>query len=131
MIGRDNRNDDDTDRVRSMEQHTSQQAQGAAESLAVLTRELRIRIVNCSLSGCLLEANASLPVGTVAALTLRIGGHEFKDDVRVVRCQPIAGAGSLHHIGAELLWTAVPGRQSLRMAMQQRLAAPDDIRTVF
>jgi hypothetical protein len=94
-----------------------------AESLAVLTRDVRIRLVNCSLSGCLLEANAALPVGTVAALTLRIGGLEFKDDVRVVRCQPIAGAGSLHHIGAELLWTTVPGQQSLRLVMQQKSSA--------
>jgi hypothetical protein len=99
---------------------------GADESLAVLTRELHIRIVNCSLSGCLLESNASLAVGTVAALTLRIGDHEFKDDVRVVRCQPIAGAGPLHHIGAELLWTALPGRQSLRLAMQQHLGVAGD-----
>lgn len=114
-----------------MDHYTNQPTHGAPESLGVLTRELRIRMVNCSLSGCLLEANAALPIGTVAALTLRIGDHEFKDDVRVVRCQPIAGAGSLHHIGAELLWTAIPGRQSLRMAMQQRLAAPEDVRMVF
>lgn len=90
----------------------------SAESLGVLTRELRIRIVNCSLSGVLLEADAPLPVGTVAALTLSIGEQEFKDDVRVVRCQPIAGAGSLYHIGAELLWTCVPGSGSLRLALQ-------------
>jgi len=114
-----------------MDQYTNQPMPGAAESLAVLTRELRIRILNCSLSGCLLETNASLPVGTVAALTLRIGDHEFRDDVRVVRCQAIAGAGSLHHIGAELLWTAIPGRQSLRLAMQQRLALAQDVRATF
>src|SRR5689334_11181484 len=107
-----------------MDQHTNQSGLAAPESLGVLTRELRIRMVNCSLSGCLLEANAFLPIGTIAALTLRIGDHEFKDDVRVVRCQPIAGAGSLHHIGAELLWTTVPGQQSLRLAMQQKLVAP-------
>jgi hypothetical protein len=100
---------------------TNRKPDVAPESLAVVTRELRIRLMNCSLSGCLLEANAPLPVGTVAALTLRVGDHEFTDGVRVVRCQPIAGAGSLHHIGAELLWTVAPGRQSLRLAMQHRL----------
>jgi len=113
-----------TDRVSSMDAFPKEPVHSAAESVAVLTRELHIRLVNCSLSGCLLEANASLPVGTVAALTLRIGDHEFNDDVRVVRCQPIAGAGSLHHIGAELLWTTVPGQRSLRLAMQQKLVAP-------
>ncbi len=92
-------------------------------TLGVLTREVRIRIVNCSLSGVLFEANMPVPVGTVAALSLRIGDHEFNDTVRVVRCQPIAGAGSLHHVAAELLWTAPPGQQSLRLALQQRLTA--------
>jgi hypothetical protein len=106
----------------------SQQPVRAAESLAVFTREVRIRLVNCSLSGCLLEANTSLPVGTVAALSLRIGDHEFNDDVRVVRCQPIQGAGSLHHIGVELLWTAVPDRNSLRLVMPHAEAAPADLR---
>jgi hypothetical protein len=96
------------------------------ESLAVLTREIRIRVVNCSLSGVLFEASASLPVGTVAALVLRIGDREFKDDVRVVRCQPIAGAGALYHVGAELLWTGIPGEQSLRLAMLQRLPTDTD-----
>jgi hypothetical protein len=113
-----------------MDQYTNQPVH-AAQSFAVLTREVRIRIVNCSLSGVLLETNASLAVGTVAALTLRIGEHEFKDDVRVVRCQPIAGAGPLHHVGAELLWTAFPGQHSLRLAMQQRLAASSQLQAAL
>jgi hypothetical protein len=120
------------DSVNSMELFTNTPMHGATESLAVLTREVRIRLVNCSLSGCLLEANASLPVGTVAALTLRIGEHEFRDDVRVVRCQAIAGAGSRHLIGAQLVWTAVPGQQSLRLALQRRLSAPQqDVNAMF
>jgi hypothetical protein len=114
------------DRVNSMDEYTSQPAYEPAESLAVLTRELRIRMVNCSLSGCLFEANASLPVGTVAALTLRIGDDEFKDEVRVARCDAIAGAGSRYHIGAQFLWAALPGQQSLRLAIQRRGIGPRD-----
>jgi hypothetical protein len=114
-----------------MDQYTNQQPMQTAQSVAVLTRELRIRIINCSLSGVLLEANASLAVGTVAALTLRIGDHEFKDDVRVIRCESIAGAGSLHHIGAELLWTALPGRHSLRLAVHQRATAASQVQPTF
>jgi len=100
-------------------------AEAGVELLAVLTREIHIRLVNCSLSGCLFEASRALPVGTVAGLTLRIGEHEFKDDVRIARCQMIAGAGSVYHVGAEFLWTSAPGPQSLRLAMQQRLNVPD------
>lgn len=90
-------------------------------ALGVLSRELHVRVLNCSSSGCLLETSAQLPVGTVGSLSLQIGSTELLDDVRVVRCQPIAGSGALFHVGLEFLWTAVPGARSLRLAMQ---AAP-------
>jgi PilZ domain-containing protein len=98
------------------------------ESLGVLTRELRVRILNCSASGCLLETNARLPVGTIGSLSLRIGAHELADDIRVVRCQPIAGAGDVFHVGAQFLWTALPGPDSLRLAVQEGVAATAEIR---
>jgi hypothetical protein len=101
------------------------------DSLGVLTRELRVRIVNCSPSGCLLETNARLPVGTVGSLSLRIGAHDLADDIRVVRCQPIAGAGDVFHVGAQFLWTALPGQYSLRLAMQQSTAAAAEIPTTL
>jgi hypothetical protein len=41
------------------------------------------------------------------------------DTIRVVRCQSIEGAGSLHHIGAEFLWTAAPGPNALRRFVQK------------
>ena len=99
-------------------------------SFGVLTRELRVRIVNCSPSGCLLETNARLPVGTIGSLSLRLGAHQLADDIRVVRCQPIAGAGDVFHIGAQFLWTALPGQHSLRLAMQQSAATAVDIRAI-
>jgi hypothetical protein len=115
-------------RLEPINPRTEQPADGESEAFAVLARELQIRVLNCSLSGCLLEASAPLAVGTMAALTFCIDGHEFEDDVRVTRCDPIAGAGSRCHIGAEFLWTALPGRRSLRFAMQQRLTTPVDLR---
>jgi hypothetical protein len=99
-----------------------QNGTAGVDSLGILAREIRIRLINCSLSGCLIESNVALQAGTAAALTLRIGETEYEDDVRIVRCQAIAGAGSLYHIGVQFLWTALPGRKSLRLAMQQRLA---------
>ena len=87
--------------------------------LAVLTRDVRVRIINCSSSGCLVETGVRLEVGTVGSLRLVLDGDEFTDEVRVVRCQPIEGAGSVHHVGAEFLWTLPPDRQSLRLAMRR------------
>jgi PilZ domain len=90
--------------------------------LAVLGKELRIRVLNCSPSGCLLETRARLEVGTVASLRMTLQGEEFVDDVQVVRCQPIEGAGSIFHIGAQFLWTGTPSPRSLRQVMRRAMA---------
>ena len=87
------------------------------QRLSVLTREVEVRVLNCSASGCLVESTRQLAVGTIASLRLALGDEEFVEDVQVVRCQQIEGAGSLFHMGAEFLWTAVPGERSLRRAM--------------
>ena len=85
--------------------------------VAVVVRELPVRLVNCSRSGCLVEADRALPVGTAGTMTLEIEGNEVTDHILVVRCQPIAGAGTLHHIGARLLWVAAPTAQTIRHAL--------------
>ncbi len=92
----------------------------AGVMLGVLTRELRVRILNCSSSGCLLQADGPLEVGTVASLRLRLGGQDFEDGLHVVRCLALEGS-SAYHVGGEFLWTAPPRRQSLRLAIRQRI----------
>jgi len=89
--------------------------------LGVLTRELHVRIINCSYSGCLVETDARVEVGTVGSLRLVFDGNEFFDDVQVMRCQPIQGAGSVYQVGAQFLWTVPPGDRSLRRAVTQKL----------
>jgi len=101
-----------------MNQRLSGPVLGARETLGVLSKEVPFRILNCSSSGCLLETRSRLDVGTIASLRASWNGHEFSEDIQVVRCQEIAGAGSLFHIGVQFLWTAVPRAQSLRSAMQ-------------
>jgi hypothetical protein len=91
--------------------------------LGVLGRELAVRVLNCSPSGCLIETSSPLDVGTVASLTVDLMGSEFVDEVRVVRCQQIAGAGSIFHVGAQFLWTATPSTHSLRQIIW-RVANP-------
>ena len=65
-----------------------------ADPLAVLTRDLRVRLLNCSASGCLVETNVRLEVSTVASLTLNVDGRHFSDDVLVAWCKSL----SLIHI---------------------------------
>jgi hypothetical protein len=102
----------------------------AESMLGVLGRELTVRVLNGSPSGCLLETNARLEVGTVASVRITMNGVEFVDDIQVVRCQQVGGAGSVFHIGAQFLWTATPHQHSLRQVLRravvpQRLAPTD------
>ena len=85
--------------------------------LAVLARDFQARIVNWSPSGCLLETNARLEVGTIGTLCLVIDGRELADDIQIVRCQPIEGAGSLYQVGAKFVPTASFGKNALRRAL--------------
>jgi hypothetical protein len=91
--------------------------------VGILTREFHARILNYSPSGCLIETNAHVDVGTIGSLRFVIDGDEFIDDVQIVRCQPIEGAGSLYQVGARFLWTVAPGRGTLRRALGQAPAA--------
>jgi len=93
------------------------------DKMGVLTREMRVHLLNCSSSGCLVETNAHLEIGTVGSLRLAIDGEEFVDDLMVVRCQAIEGSGSVFHVGAKFLWTEAPGRRRLRCAMRPERVA--------
>ena len=48
------------------------------EMLATLTRHIRVRILNCSAEGCLLEATAPLLLGTVGTLHVSFGGNAVR-----------------------------------------------------
>jgi hypothetical protein len=82
--------------------------------LGVVARDIPVRLVNYSRSGCLLETTSNIAVGTVGSLHLLIDGREVDDPVVVVRCQPIEGAGSLYHVGARFLWLASPTLGTVR-----------------
>jgi hypothetical protein len=88
----------------------------ATDRLGLLSRDFHARIVNCSPTGCLLETSSPLEVGTIGTLRFIIDGRELADDVQVVRCQPIQGAGPVFQVGVRFLWTTAPQRDSLRLA---------------
>ena len=90
-----------------------------SDCLGVLARDIHTRILNCSPTGCLLETSSPLEVGTVGRLQFLIDGREFGDDVQVVRCQGIEGAGPMFQIGVRFLWTIAPGKDSIRYALSK------------
>lgn len=87
------------------------------DSLGVLTREQRVRVVNLSESGCLLETDRPLEAGTVGKLRLRFGSEEYSDVIEVLRCVAIRGAGSTYHVGMRFLWTTARCEGSIRQAI--------------
>ena len=89
----------------------------ANKRLVVIVREFPVRLVNCSRAGCLFEADRALEPGTAGTMSLVMEGHELADHVLVVRCQAIAGAGPLHHIGARLLWVEAPSAHTIRRGL--------------
>ena len=92
--------------------------------LGVITRLCHMRVLNCSASGCLIETDRRFDVGTVASIRVVIDGRELVDDVQIVRCQLIAGAGSVYHLGVRFLWTSPPRASSLRTALWSTRPTP-------
>ena len=94
---------------------------GEMEILGVLARHVPTRLVEISLSGCLLESALRIEEGTVGALRLEVQGRAFSDDVRATRCVAIEGSGSSYLIGVEFLRTGRPDDSSIRGAMLNAL----------
>lgn len=92
------------------------------DQLGVISKDFQLHLLNCSSSGCLLETTSRIEVGTIGILRLNLAGDDFSEEVQVVRCQQIAGAGSVYHVGATFLWTASPATGSLRRAMRRKAA---------
>jgi hypothetical protein len=91
------------------------------EGMGVLTRQVGVRVINISASGCLIETSHRMNVGTVGALRVRFGTEEYSDDVQVVRCQTIAGAGSIYYVGMRFLLTTPRSARSLRHAVARQV----------
>ena len=84
------------------------------DMVAVLGRDVTVRLLNVSNSGCLLQSDTRMAEGTVGTLRLSFEGAEYADDVRIMRCQAPAAGDNWFKLGVEFLWTSHPGERSLR-----------------
>ena len=89
---------------------------GMFEFPATLTRELSVRVLDVSASGCLVETRRRMEVGTIGTLQLRLGGEDCTDDFEVVRCEAVQGVRNVYHVGVRLLWTRPRRPGSIRHA---------------
>jgi PilZ domain len=87
-----------------------------------LTRELSVRVINISGSGCLVESQRRLEVGTIGKLRLQLGVEECGDDIEVVRCETVEGARSIYHVGMRFLLTTPRNPGSIRYAVSRHAA---------
>jgi hypothetical protein len=105
----------------------------ADELMGVLARDIDVRLLNVSASGCLVESRLRLEAGTAGTLRLQVEGEEYIDDVLVTRCHEVQGAGATFHLGVEFLWTTPPGSSSLRRVATrlQQLAGQGGLKLEF
>jgi len=96
------------------------QPQLRGHEVASLTTDIRVRVLNVSAAGCLIETRRALEVGSVATLRISFAGGDFEDTVQIVRCQEITGAGAIFHLGATFLTTGAPSIESLRYLFRRQ-----------
>jgi hypothetical protein len=100
------------------------------EVVGVLARHIPTRLVEISLSGCLLESGHRIDEGTVGALRLEFGGEMYSEDVRTTRCTAVAGSGANYLVGVEFLRTGRPEDRSIRRAVSNALQGVNGSRLV-
>jgi PilZ domain len=88
--------------------------------VGALVEDIRVRVINCSAAGCLLESDKWIAEGTIATLQLSMRGRTFSEVAEVVRCQPVDRRNGLYHVGAQFLSTTAPHAGSLRQAMRRQ-----------
>src|SRR4051795_8747039 len=91
--------------------------------VSVLGREVRVRVLEISGSGCLFESRSRVPLGGAGSLVVTIDACEYSDDIRIVRCQELEGSSAGFRVGAEFLWTTRPAELSLRRIVNRLHAA--------
>lgn len=86
----------------------------ARDLVAVLGRQVPVRLVEISTSGCLLESSSRLEKGTTGSLRVTFEDELYQDDIRIMRCRECEGSSNPYQLGAEFLWTTNPRERSLR-----------------
>lgn len=86
--------------------------------VATLARHLRVRVLNCSAAGCLLETTGPIPVGAIGNLRLSFDGESFDDTIQIIRCEHVRSTSSVYHIATTFISTTPPYVGSLRYTMR-------------
>lgn len=89
----------------------------ALDRVGFLVRDVRVRLLNCSPAGGLLEASTGIEAGSVGSLRLIVHDRHILAHILVARSQAIVGAGSRWLVGCKFLWFGLPNEGPLRRAL--------------
>ena len=79
-----------------------------------LVRDIPVRLLDFSWSGCLVATSQPIDPGTTVKLRLDMGGKEYQDTVQVVRKTEHAGSSHAFTLGGQFAWGHRPSPASVR-----------------
>ena len=89
-----------------------------------LVRDIPVRLLDFSLSGCLVATNHLIHSGTIGELQVTFHEHEYRDTMIVVRTIQHHGFSYAHTAGGQFAWGNRPGAASLRGSVPSILRSP-------
>ena len=84
-----------------------------SDEVGALTSQFRVRVLNCSAAGCLLETNGPIAIGTVGKLRVSFAGTEFDDPIQS-SLRAHEGCARRPPVGARFLSMTPPYAGTLR-----------------
>jgi hypothetical protein len=89
-------------------------SQTVRRRIGVMLRDVRVRVLDASAGGCLIESREPLPEGAVGVLEITGGEGLTVEPVRINRSTEIAGGATRFRAGAQFLPLGAPGARSVR-----------------
>ena len=88
--------------------------QAVLRRIGVILRDIPVRVLDASASGCLVESRERLPEGAVGLL--EVAGEQGRtfEPLRISRSTEIAGGATRFRAGAQFLAFGAPGSTSVR-----------------
>jgi hypothetical protein len=82
--------------------------------IGVILRDIRVRVLDASASGCLVESQEPLPEGAVGLLEITGDEGPTVEPLRIRRSTEIAGGATRFRAGAQFLQLGAPSPRSVR-----------------
>ncbi len=79
-----------------------------------LVRNIPVRLLDFSLSGCLVATNYPIYSGTIGELQVRFEGRPYHDTLIIVRAVEHHGFSYTHTLGGQFAWANRLGTVSIR-----------------